>query len=205
MKYIRRGTFETNSSSCHSITIFQDGKDWEDFKNHLIYINRGMYDMEEHAERVNFITKENRDEYIVSIDHLYDKLTEILNDTPRLINSHYVQYNEKDEYIFNYLKKNWSAELMMKILVGKCDDVICTPDKPIKVRYYFDNEKVYTYDTLTASDFYDFLFGYGRFSDELPDFYVYGDGHEWSEAKVKRFIDEDTGERLVIVIRDEEC
>lgn len=205
MKYIRRGTFETNSSSCHSITIFQDGKDWDDFKNHLVYINRGMYDMEEHAERVNFITKENRDEYIVSIDRLYDKLTEILNDTPRLINSHYVQYNEKDEYIFNYLKKNWSHELMMKILVGKCDDVICTPDKPIKVRYYFDNEKVYTYDTLTASDFYDFLFGYGRFSDELPEFYVYGDGHEWSEAKVKRFIDEDTGERLVIVIRDEEC
>lgn len=205
MKYIRRGTFETNSSSCHSITIFQDGKDWEDFKNHLVYINRGMYDMEEHTERVNFITKENRDEYIVNIDHLYDKLTEILNDTPRLINSHYVQYNEKDEYIFNYLKKNWSAELMMKILVGKCDDVICTPDKPIKVRYYFDNEKVYTYDTLTASDFYDFLFGYGRFSDELPEFYVYGDGGEWSEAKVKRFIDEDTGERLVIVIRDEEC
>lgn len=205
MKYIRHGTFETNSSSCHSITIFQDGKDWEDFKNHLVYINRGMYDMEEHTERVNFITKENRDEYIVNIDHLYDKLTEILNDTPRLINSHYVQYNEKDEYIFNYLKKNWSAELMMKILVGKCDDVICTPDKPIKVRYYFDNEKVYTYDTLTASDFYDFLFGYGRFSDELPEFYVYGDGGEWSEAKVKRFIDEDTGERLVIVIRDEEC
>lgn len=205
MKYIRRGTFETNSSSCHSITIFQDGKDWEDFKNHLVYINRGMYDMEEHVERVNFITKENRDEYIVSIDHLYDKLTEILNDTPRLISSHYVQYNEKDEYIFNYLKKNWSAELMMKILVGKCDDVICTPDKPIKVRYYFDNEKVYTYDTLTASDFYDFLFGYGRFSDELPEFYVYGDGGEWSKAKVKRFIDEDTGERLVIVIRDEEC
>lgn len=205
MKYIRRGTFETNSSSCHSITIFQDGKDWEDFKNHLVYINRGMYDMEEHTERVNFITKENRDEYIVNIDHLYDKLTELLNDTPRLINSHYVQYNEKDEYIFNYLKKNWSAELMMKILVGKCDDVICTPDKPIKVRYYFDNEKVYTYDTLTASDFYDFLFGYGRFSDELPEFYVYGDGGEWSEAKVKRFIDEDTGERLVIVIRDEEC
>ena len=205
MKYIRRGTFETNSSSCHSITIFHDGKDWEDFKNHLTYINRGMYDMEEHTERVNFITKENRDEYIVSIDHLYDKLTEILNDTPRLISSHYVQYNEKDEYIFNYLKKNWSSELMMKILVGKGDDVICTPDKPIKVRYYFDNEKVYTHDTLTASDFYDFLFGYGRFSDELPEFYVYGDGGEWSEAKVKRFIDEDTGERLVIVIRDEEC
>lgn len=205
MKTIRRGTFETNSSSCHSITIFEDGKDWEDFKNHLVYINRGMYDMEEHAERVNIITKENRDEYIVSIDHLYDKLTGILNDTPHLISSHYVQYNEKDEYIFNYLKNNWSVELMMKILTGKGGDVICTPDKPIKVRYYFDNEKVYTYDTLTASDFYDFLFGYGRFSDELPEFYVYGDGHEWDEAKVKRFIDEDTGERLVIVIRDEEC
>ena len=205
MKYIRQGTFETNSSSCHSITIFQDGKDWEDFKNHLVYINRGMYDMEEHAERVNIITKENRDEYIVSIDHLYDELTEILNNTPSLRNSSYVQYNEKDVYIFNYLKKNWSAELMMKILVGKSDDVICTPDKPIKIRYYFDNERVYTYDTLTASDFYDFLLGYGRFSEELPEFYVYGDGHEWSEAKVKRFIDEDTGERLVIVIRDEEC
>ena len=165
-----------------------------------------MYDMEEHAERVNIITKENRDEYIVSINHLYGKLTGILNDTPNLRSSYYVQYNEKDEYIFNYLKKNWSAELMMEILTGKGDDVICTPDKPIKeVRYYFDNEKVYTYDTLTASDFYDFLFGYGKFSDELPDFYVYGDGHEWDEAKVKRFIDEDTGDRLVIVIRDEEC
>lgn len=164
-----------------------------------------MYDMEEHAERVNFITKENRDEYIVSIDHLYDKVTEILNDTPNLRSSYYVQYNEKDEYIFNYLKKNWSAELMMKILVGKSDEVICKLDPPIKIKYHFDVDRIYTYDELTASDFYDFLFGYGRFSDELPDFYVYGDGHEWSEAKVKRFIDEDTGERLVIVIRDEEC
>ena len=205
MKSIRRGTFETNSSSCHSITVFHDEKDWEDFKNHLVYINRRMYDMEEHAERVNIITKENRDDYIVSINHLYDKVTEVLNDTPNLRGYSYARYDERDEYIFNYLKKNWSAELMMKILVGKADDVICTPDKPIRVRYYFDDEKVYTYDNLTVSNFYDFLFGYGRFSDELPSFYVYGDWSEWDEAKVKRFIDEDTGEKLVIVIRDEEC
>lgn len=205
MKTIRFGTFETNSSSCHSITIFEDGKDWEDFKNHLVCINRGMYDMEEHVERINFITKENRDEYLVSIDHLYDRITQVLEDTPNLRSSYYIQYNDKDEYLFKYLKKNWSIDLMNKIIFGKNADVICKLDPPIKVRYYFDREKEYVYDELTVSDFYDFIFGYGRFSEDLPEFYVYGEGSSWEESKVKRYVDEDTGERIVVVDRNEEC
>lgn len=38
MKTIRLGTFETNSSSCHSVTIMLKD-DWEDFKNHKKFIN----------------------------------------------------------------------------------------------------------------------------------------------------------------------
>lgn len=38
MKTIRRGTFETNSSSCHSVTIMLKD-DWEDYKNHKKFIN----------------------------------------------------------------------------------------------------------------------------------------------------------------------
>ena len=38
MKTIRLGTFETNSSSCHSVMIMLKD-DWEDFKNHKKFIN----------------------------------------------------------------------------------------------------------------------------------------------------------------------
>ena len=205
MKVVRRGTFETNSSSCHSVTIFKNGQDWEDFKNHKVYINREMYDIEEHTERINVINEENHDDYIVNIDRLYDTISEIFMDTDRLHDNYYSQYNDKDMYIFNYLKKNMSKDLLMKILVSKADDVICELNPPIKVTYNYGSKRTYVYDKLETCDFYDFLFGYGRFSEEIPDFYVYGDGHEWDDAMVKRYVDEDTGERIVVVSRDEEC
>ena len=41
MKTVRFGTFETNSSSCHSLTVMRK-QDWEDFKNYKKFINSSI-------------------------------------------------------------------------------------------------------------------------------------------------------------------
>lgn len=207
MKTIRFGTFETNSSSCHSITIFENRKDWDDFKNNKTYINRGMYDMEEHAERVNIISDENRSEYIVDINDLYERVKEEIEERAvPLCSSRYHRYDEKDDYIINYLKDHFDFDLMLKILTGKGNEIVCNLEKPITIKSYYE-DRYYVYNDLTISDFYDFIFGYGCLSENLPSFYVYGDGGDagWTNAEVKEFVEKNTGEEFVVVVRDEEC
>lgn len=210
MKTVRFNTFETNSSSCHSVTVFKNPEDWKDFKNNKTGLRRIMYDIEEHSECVNIISDENRDEYIVDLKDLYNSMKEgVDNMTSPLRGSTYVSYNDKDNFIASYLKEHLDFSLMMKILTGGSMDIICVPPKPIVLRYsHYDDVKTYTYDSLTVSDFYEFIFGYGRFFGDLPRFYVYGDecsNAGWTNAEVKELIDKNTGEEITVVIRNEEC
>ena len=208
MKTIRFNTFETNSSSCHSVTVFKNPKDWEDFKNNKTYLRRDMYDMEEHVERVNIINNENRKEYIADIKDLYNRIKEEIDDLAvPLRYTRYCEYDDKDNFIAKYLKEHFDFELMMKILLEPGDTVVCVPPKPISVRSYYDVDRVYTYEDFKVYDFYDFLFGCGLSSDDLPKFYVYGDDGDsgWTRAEVKELVDKNTGEEFVVVVRDEEC
>lgn len=206
MKTIRRSTFETNSSSCHSVTLFKNRKDWDDFVSHKVYINRGMYDIDEHTERFNIIDSENRDEYIKDLDEIYQYVKKALDSH---IKGHFsslpYEYTDIEIYELNYLKNNWSKDLMMKILLEPRDTQVCELEKPITVKYNWDSTG-YTYNRLSVGDLYDFLFGYGKISEDIPDFYIYGDGYDgWKDAEVKEYIDKATGEELVLVTRDEEC
>lgn len=203
---VRYGTFETNSSSCHSITIFRDKKDWDDFKNHFVYINRNAFEIDEHKTIFDVINSENRTDYIRPIHHLYEKISEFLDDTTDPFCSKY-HSDAKDEAIWRYLKDNWSEDLMIKILTANGKEIIFTPKKPVKVKYTWSGyeSKVYTYNYFTVADFYDFMFGYGVIANELPKFYIYGDDGDWQDAVVEEYINKETGKEMVMVTRDEEC
>lgn len=85
MKTVRYQTFETNSSSCHSITIMRK-QDWNDFKNHDKIINSqiertysddGYYDMK--AQMLNpdvFIDIDTLKSMILEDDPEYGKSIE---------------------------------------------------------------------------------------------------------------------------------
>lgn len=85
MKTVRYQTFETNSSSCHSITVMRK-QDWNDFKNHDKIINSqiertysddGYYDMK--AQMLNpdvFIDIDTLKSMILEDDPEYGKSIE---------------------------------------------------------------------------------------------------------------------------------
>lgn len=85
MKIVRYQTFETNSSSCHSITVMRK-QDWNDFKNHDKIINSqiertysddGYYDMK--AQMLNpdvFIDIDTLKSMILKDDPEYGKSIE---------------------------------------------------------------------------------------------------------------------------------
>lgn len=85
MKTVRYQTFETNSSSCHSITVMRK-QDWNDFKNHDKIINSqiertysddGYYDMK--AQMLNpdvFIDIDTLKSMILEDDPDYGKSIE---------------------------------------------------------------------------------------------------------------------------------
>lgn len=206
MKIIRRNTFETNSSSCHSITLFNNAQDWQDFKEHKTYINREMYNVEEHYTTFDVIDEKNHDDYIGSIQDLYNDVKERFDNVSKdsLRSYRYSNgYDEKDDFMFNYLKKNLNEELFIKIITGKGDEEIVKPEKPIVVRY--DRDHTFEYDNLTVSDFYNYMFGYGCFIDDMPKFYIYGDDGDWHNATVNEYIEKQTNKEIVMVTRDEEC
>lgn len=206
MKVIRRNTFETNSSSCHSITLFNNAQDWQDFKEHKTYINREMYNIEEHLSSFDVIDEKNHDDYIGSIQDLYNDVKERFDNVSKdsLRSYRYSNgYDEKDDFMFNYLKKNFNEKLFIKIITGKGDEEIVKPEKPIVVRY--DRDHTFEYDNLTVSDFYNYMFGYGCFIDDMPKFYIYGDDGDWHNATVNEYVEKQTNKEIVMVTRDEEC
>lgn len=200
---IRNGTFETNSSSCHSVTIFKDPKDWEDFKNHKTFIRECMYDINEHTDIFNIIDSDNRLEYIKTFDEIYDIVKDSIEHPDESICRRGYNCDEKDVKIFNYLRKNISKELLFKILTGNDDEEIVKLDTPITITYGSGYQ--YTYENLKVYDFYDFLFGYGNLSSDLPKIYIYGNNGDWEKADVKEYIEKNTNESLVLVTRNEEC
>lgn len=206
MKVIRRNTFETNSSSCHSITLFNNAQDWQDFKEHKTYINREMYNIEEHLSSFDVIDEKNHDDYIGSIQDLYNDVKERFDNVSKdsLRSYRYSNgYDEKDDFMFNYLKKNFNEKLFIKIITGKGDEEIVKPEKPIVVRY--DRDHTFEYDNLTVSDFYNYMFGYGCFIDDMPKFYIYGDDGDWHNATVNEYVEKQTNKEIVMVTRDQEC
>ena len=57
MRQIRRGVFETNSSSTHSITMCMS-KDYENWNNRKVYLNKYWCDSTSSYRKNKFVTKE---------------------------------------------------------------------------------------------------------------------------------------------------
>ena len=114
MKTVRYQTFETNSSSCHSITVMRK-QDWNDFKNHDKIINSqiertysddGYYDMK--AQMLNpdvFIDIDTLKSMILEDDPEYGKSIE--NMTNEDIKK---EMSTKGSELRDYI---WNNELVM--------------------------------------------------------------------------------------------
>ena len=102
MKTIRRGTFETNSSSCHSVTIMLKD-DWEDYKNHKKFIN----------EHINKAYSEDNYYGLIGqmIDHskfiTFDELKKVVKDG--------------NEDVYNTIKDMSESEFLEAVEDGETD------------------------------------------------------------------------------------
>ena len=78
MRQIRRGVFETNSSSVHSITMCMK-EDYDKWKNGEVYLNKFFWGFESIYNKKQFVTKEeaidifmksrlNTEEYLLELD-----------------------------------------------------------------------------------------------------------------------------------------
>lgn len=77
MKQIRRGVFETNSSSVHSITMCMKD-DYDKWKNGEVYLNEFYWDSESIYSKKQFVTKEEAiDIFMKSKLNLEENLLEL--------------------------------------------------------------------------------------------------------------------------------
>ena len=78
MRQVRRGVFETNSSSVHSITMCMKD-DYDKWKNGEVYLNEFFWDSKSIYSKKQFVTKEeaidiftksrlNPEEYLLELD-----------------------------------------------------------------------------------------------------------------------------------------
>lgn len=77
MRQIRRGVFETNSSSVHSITMCMK-EDYDKWKNGEVYLNEFYWDSESIYSKKQFVTKEEAiDIFMKSKLNLEENLLEL--------------------------------------------------------------------------------------------------------------------------------
>ena len=76
MKTVRFGTFETNSSSCHSLTVMRK-QDWEDFKNYKKFINSSIDRTDSDDGYYGLEAQFLNPDVFIDLDELKKKLSEI--------------------------------------------------------------------------------------------------------------------------------
>ena len=106
MKTIRSNVFETNSSSCHSVTLISKS-DYESLQDGVKY----PYDVDFwYDEHESTIIKLPSDKFR-TVEEIYQDLTNVLNDTT----SEYLQEDKK------VVKENWSVDYVKKCLANPYD------------------------------------------------------------------------------------
>lgn len=70
LETIRRNTFETNSSSCHSVTTMPTDL-WTQFKNHEVVFKKGEWDIECHTSISTVLNEDNIKYVAIPFDKYY--------------------------------------------------------------------------------------------------------------------------------------
>ena len=142
---VRNGVFETNSSSCHVITIARRS-DWTDFKSGKTGWKRNSYAIEEHET----ITYKLQDEDIIDLDEAFESVKKTLvaeNDEA------FYNYFAEDllaKNVWQYVKDNFSRKMFDDFLNGNAQPTV-TFDKPVVFHYKWSDKDV-VYNESTSED-----------------------------------------------------
>lgn len=109
MKTIRNNTFETNSSSCHSVTLISKS-DYKSLQDKIKYPYDVDFWYEEHESTIIKLPSDK----LRTVEEIYQDLTKVLNDTTKEL-SEYLQEHEK------VVKENWSVDYVKKCLANPND------------------------------------------------------------------------------------
>lgn len=155
MRTIRRNVFETNSSSCHSISIFSRNI-WEKFQNGEIVFKPNTFDYEEHIDQTNRFSDENFEESFMSFDSFFEQTVELVNDYERP--SSYEtnssrKYHDLRLYTFKSLL---TKDFLRNVLINSSSGVsVQSIQPPLVVDWHWGGTS--TYDRFTTSDMYEVL------------------------------------------------
>ena len=210
---IRQNVFETNSSSCHSLTFFSKSL-WKDFIDRKVFIRRSSFsDWEIHTTKFDTIDKDSKEYYLISANDYYKETVESIKTALSKPVSKYYSASDFEYAIMGYLKENISKELLQKILFGKSDDIIYNFKEPIVEdygRYHSDNrDHTITYTGITVSDLYGCIYNQDRF--DVEKVYIFGED-TWNKDQVKYWkvwvqdknesVKEENEEEIILIDRE---
>lgn len=186
---IRQGTFETNSSSCHSLTVMTKGI-WDSFKKREVFIRCSHFSaIEIHTTVFDEINNENKDDYLVNAEDYYKEVVKEAKAYfgSTLSNRYVYSSSEFNNAVDNFIKKNLTVEMVKDALLGKKDKkVLYTFNKPIVEdysHYHYDGlEHKIVYKNITVRDIYQRIFDNGDF--DVPHVYIYG-LYTWKKEDIK--------------------
>lgn len=140
---VRNGVFETNSSSCHVITIARRS-DWADFRSGKTGWKKSSYAIEEHET----ITYRLQDEDIIDLDKAFKKVKKTLTaENDEVFNNRFAD-DPLTKNVWQYVKDNFSRKMFDDFLNGYGQPKIPF-DKPVVVHYKWSDKDVTYYESTT--------------------------------------------------------
>ena len=176
MKTVRRNIFETNSSSCHALTVMSHSY-WDEFKAHNLFLINGVFEYEEHEDRYYDI-RGKEDEYFITFADFFKQVKAKVASYEYKYSYYFTESTNKFyEQEADILKKNFSKKFFLKLL-DNCysDDYFIRFENPIEIKY---SQGSSIYDGLTWSQLFSTLtdvMGYNGMAE------FYG-GPNWSDIK----------------------
>ena len=143
MTTVRNGVFETNSSSCHVITIARRS-DWTDFKSGKTGWKKDSYAVEERES----ITYKLQDEDIIDLDEAFEKVEKTLTaENDEVFNDRFAD-NPLTKGVWQYVKDHFSRKMFDDFLNGYGQPRVPFND-PVVVHYEWSDKDV-TYNESTV-------------------------------------------------------
>lgn len=143
MVTVRNEVFETNSSSCHVITIARRS-DWTDFKNGKTGWKKDSYAIEEHES----ITYKLQDEDIIDLDKAFEKVKKTLTaENDEAFNNRFAD-DPLTKGVWQYVKDHFSRKMFDDFLNGYGQPRVPF-DNPITVHYKWSDKDVTYHESMS--------------------------------------------------------
>lgn len=204
MKTIRNNVFETNSSSCHSVT-FCSGKDWNDFVNHKVCWVRENWEIEEHLDTTHTLDECDK----IDVNELFTKVFEVLNDPKKT--KFLATYNYRsmdtdsgmllDLAVFEWLKKEVrTVDKFIEYCTSTNHDLRIKLEKPLDIKYSWNIEPSH-YEDFGLYTIHDILKKVieAAYGCNFP--YFYGDDC-WDKEHAEMVVTGETPKEMQVEVED---